>query len=481
MTLPTPPAPRPRVLIPVTINFTLRYVLRTGLLDRLRSTFEPVLALTWDDPAVLDDLQRQGVEALVLEPPATSVEVRVLLADLYESFTDRLASPSTAINWQRDQRDRSTRRRLGARVRRDLARFQQRRPGAEARSRARLDEIFRTDTNQPAYEAMLQDRRIDAVFSITPYAVQESVLLRAAAALDLALVTSILSFDNLTTRPALPVAFDRYLVWNRFNRDELLRGYPELPADRIAVVGPAQFDFYAQPRYVEPAAAWCTRLGVPADAPTILFGAGPPTIAPHEAQYVTHLLDGIADGRLPTGTLVVLRRHPHDQPDRWTRFRDHPAVRMDDPGPVGSSLRPGQAALGDAEIVSLCSTLAHTDVHVNVSSTLTLDGAFFGKPQIGPDYDVEGSRSDRRWARDLYRREHFIPIVASGGLEIPHAPDQLVAQAASALADPGRLEAERRAMLTAMCTYLDGACTDRVADELRAFFAASGPAAPAAP
>ncbi|MEZ5140723.1 MAG: hypothetical protein R2711_18700 [Acidimicrobiales bacterium] len=118
----------------------------------------------------------------------------------------------------------------------------------------------------------------------------------------------------------------------------------------------------------------------------------------------------------------MLRRHPHDRPDRWARFVDHPSVRADDPGPVGPGSAPGEAAIGRAEVVGLCSTLAHTDVHVSTSSTMALDGAWFDKPQLCPTYDVVGGRRHRRHAADLYRREHYVPIVRSGGVELPGRP-----------------------------------------------------------
>ena len=459
----------PRTLIPLTINFSVRYVVLTGLLERLQGHAAPVLGLSWDDPALEADLRATGAEVVRLPDPELPRDATSTMALIEVDFHRRLASPSRPIELRRRALGRPLVERLRRRATDLRIALRLRIPGAADRLAADLERFHDRSASFAAHEQFLRDHRIDAVVSITPYSVQEALLLPAAARLGLRAMTSVLSFDNLTTRPPLPVAFERYLVWNAYNAAELVRGYPELDPDRIEVVGPAQFDFYRDPRYVEDLATWQARLGVPAGVPTILFGAGPPVIAPHEPQYLAHLLDAIADGRLPETTTVILRRHPHDLPERWTAFLDHPSVRHDDPGPVGTTVRPGQAAMGEAQIVGLCSTLAHTDVHVNVSSTLTLDGAFFGKPQIGPAYDVEGTRGERRRARDLYRREHFLPIVASGGLELPRSPEELVAQAASALADPDRLAPQRRAMITAMCTYLDGRSTERVATEVNTF------------
>lgn len=470
---------RPRVLVPLTIHFAIRYVVRTGLLDRLRTFCHPVLALSWDEPDLVAELAAEGVEVVRLPEAPLDPSVRGALAELEVAFHQRLASPSTDIDRRRQHVDRP----LSVRVRRRLAAERQRRraraPGAEARARQVLDDRLDHRPELAATRAWLTDLGVDAVLSVTPFAIQELVLLRATRDLGLPAATSILSFDNLTTRPPLPTTFDRYIVWNRYNRDEVLRTHPTVGADAVAVTGPAQFDFYADPSWVEPAETWRARVGLAPGERSILYGAGPLSVAPHEDQYVDDLVAALEDGRLPADVRVVLRRHPTDPPGRWERFASSPVVRSDDPGPVGTTdLRPGQADMGRHQVVDLCSALAHTEVHVNVSSTMTLDGACFDKPQIGPAYDRRGRRRHRRRAIDLYRREHFLPIVASGGLELSRRPEELIEQVASALADPGRLAAERRAMVAAICTQVDGHATERVADEVARFLDDAGLADP---
>jgi hypothetical protein len=460
------------MLVPITIHFSVRYLVRTGLLSRLRAVCEPVLALSWDDDDLAADLRNEGMEVVRLPDPQVDRPVEDLLATLAVGFARRLRSPSTAIDRRRLHVDRpaSVRaRRWGAWWR---ARVRALRPGAQAAAEAALPAALATGTNIDEYDAFLRQHRIDVVFSVTPFVAQELVLLHAVARAGLPRITSISSFDNITTRPPLPVAFDRYLVWNQANAREVRRAYPVAPAD-VAVVGPAQFDFYADPARVRPAEVWREAVGIPEGAPTLLYGAGPPTIAPHEAQYVEHLLAAIDDGELPADLHLVLRRHPADLPARWERFRSHPRVRFDDPGALGpDALRPGQVNLHDDQITDLCSSLAHTDVHVSVSSTMTLDGACYDKPQIGPAYDDEGRRAQRRRASELYQREHFLEIVASGGLELARSRSELVALVDRALADPGRLRAERQAMLAALCGPIDGHATDRVAAELAEYLAA---------
>ncbi|MCB1040551.1 MAG: hypothetical protein KDA94_13630 [Acidimicrobiales bacterium] len=465
-----PTARRPRVLIPLTILFAVRYVVRTGLLDRLREHADPVLALSWDDPALMAELESLGVEAVRLPDPRVDATVAKELERLTVHFRRRLRSPSTAIdrararrNWDRSTWLKRTARQLPLKARTWL-------PGDERRAERALHAALAANTNRGENEAFLEDLRIDAVVSITPFVSQEQVLLWAAEHLEIPRITSVLSFDNITTRPPLTVAFERYLVWNRFNRAEILRSYPGVSADQIEIVGPAQFDFYAQDRYVIPEAEWRANLGLAAGAPTVLFGAGAVHIAPHEVQHVDQIVAAVRDGRLPADLRIVLRRHPLDKSGRWDRFADEPVVALDDPGAIGTAdFRPGHVNLGEDQVVALCSSLAHSDVHVSVSSTMTLDGAFFGRPQIGPAFDASPGAPLDVHARGLYEREHFLPIVASGGMALVHDPEDMVREIAAYLDDPKRHAAERAEMLETMATYTDGRATERIADAIAAF------------
>lgn len=469
---------RPRLLIPLTILFAVRYAIRTGLADRLRDHAELVFALSWDDPDLVAELEALGHQAVRLPEPVIAPDVLRLFQRLDAHFQRRLASPSTGIDRRRNELMRPPVRRARIVFDRTLLRTASWRPGDEARREAELRRLLPHASNLQDHLDLLADHHIDALFSVTPFTAQERLLLMAAEHACLPRVTSILSFDNVTTRPPLPVTFDRYLVWNRFNRSEVLRSYRGARPDQVAVTGPAQFDFYVDPGRVSDRDRWRAGLGL-GDGPTVLYGAGAAAVVRHETQYVDDLCAGIADGRLPADLRIVLRRHPVDPPGRWDRFGHDPRVVFDEPGAIGrDQVRPGQVDLGDAEIDGLCSTLAHTDVHVNASSTLTLDGAFYDKPQIGPAYDRRGSRGSARMAADLYRREHYLPIVASGGLELAHSPAQLVDRVRSALIEPARLARERRRMLEQLVTFTDGHCTERVASEVCKLLRSIAPRAP---
>ena len=63
---------KPRLLIPMSIQFSVRYILRTGLLDRLRETTQPVILLGWRDAELEAESKRAGTEVDHLIPDGSA-------------------------------------------------------------------------------------------------------------------------------------------------------------------------------------------------------------------------------------------------------------------------------------------------------------------------------------------------------------------------------------------------------------------------
>lgn len=464
---PTPPraagGSRPRIGIPVTYQFSVRYVLHTGLLGRLAAVAQPVVLLGWDDPELAARLEDAGAEVRAL--PDGPMGGRYLRhrrqVDLLHQR--RLASPSSAIDWRRKDSIYPPRTRLRRRLRRSAERLPSLLPGGPERVLATEARLLEEDTGLRGVEAALPALDLDAVVSVTPYHRREELFLRAAHRAGMPMVTSIISFDNTTCRPWIGVPFTRYLVWNAHNRRELLRAYTDLDPGHITVTGAPQLDFYANPRWSWDEATWRDRLGLDPERPVVLFGGGPEVLVPNEPTFLRQLDEAITSGELPGQPTIVFRRHPMDPQDRWAPVLGRCShVVSDEPWRVGATgaVETSSAEVGDIE--RLVSTLAHSAVHVSTSSTMTVDGAWFDRPQVGPAYDDGPGRPHDRQVRDLYRREHWLPIAASGGMDIVHSRDELVAAVRRGLTHPEEGAEGRRRLLAEIVTSPDGRATERV-------------------
>ena len=460
---------KPRLLIPISLQFSVRYLLRTGLLARIREMAQPVILLAWDDDALKRELEVEGCEVHPLAKaewglPYTRAR---MLVNLWHHH--RLASPSLAIRERRDNLNRTFRQRLRqtahVTVRKSILAI----PGSSVWARKHEAELFLKDTNAREVETQIQRLAPDALFCLTPFLKDEELTARVCALLQIPSSTAILSFDNLTTRSWMPVIFQQYLLWNRHNLEQLGRGYPESLESRVEIVGSPQFDFYWNPKYLLPEEEWRRMLGLPAGRPVILFGGGHYGCAPHEPQFLEQLDGAIETGKVSRDAIILFRRHPVDPIERWQPvLRSARNVVYDDPWKLGAQVL-GHTNVRDQDIVKLASSLYHAKVHVNVASSMSVDGAIMDRPQIGPAYDASPGGKYHRAAKECYLQEHYLPIYRSGGIDIVESPVKFTRAVQGAFEKPGRASEGRRRIVEEICTFNDGKCAGRVALQVASF------------
>jgi CDP-glycerol glycerophosphotransferase (TagB/SpsB family) len=244
---------------------------------------------------------------------------------------------------------------------------------------------------------------------------------------------------------------------------EIERAYPDLAPGAVHVTGAPQFDLHRDPARVLDEAVWRDRLGLPPDRPVILYGAGPEELLPGEPALVIAIDEAIARGRISGDPVVLLRGHPADPADRWTALdaREHIVV-----APGWGRADGGLAWPSDDEIDVQISTFAHAAVHVNICSSMSIDGAAFDRPVITPTFVPDAPPSIRRRIRSLYRQEHWQPIARSGGVTAVGNEAELVAAIERALADPGAGHEGRRRLVADLLTYDDGRSSARVVAEV---------------
>ncbi|MGE3818373.1 MAG: hypothetical protein AB7I30_02980 [Isosphaeraceae bacterium] len=434
----------------------------------IREVAQPVIALAWRDEALAEEFEAEGAEVVALPTSRFDHEYRKIRRLVDQWHSHRMASPSAPIDARRQSLHLTPTARAMRSARFLKHRLQLAIPGAVRRMLRAEGEAVRDHTNLADFLRLVDEIRPDYLLTLTPFNEQEALVVRAAHLQSVPCCAAILSFDNITCRGWFPVTFDRYLVWNHWNAAEIRRGYPEAASRPVTVVGAPQFDFYWDESYLWPEDVWRRELGLPQDRPVILFGAGPPSIAPHEPRFLEQLDQAIESGEIPGRPIVLFRRHPMDPMDRWRSILEQARnVRADDPWRPSADLRHFNVSRSDVE--RLATTLKHSVVHVNVSSTMTVDGAIFDRPQIGPAYDDSpGGRYDRV-TRELYDREHFLPITRSGGLALAFSRAELVAAVREALSNPAKGQAGRAEIVRQICAFSDGRSATRVFAEVASF------------
>ncbi|HEY6977054.1 MAG TPA: hypothetical protein VH396_12245 [Chitinophagaceae bacterium] len=461
-----------RLLITISFSFSIRYIVRTGLLHKLRSFCEPVIAIAWDQEDLISELRAQGFEVHIIpehkrEPIYSDVRRKI------DIWFNRFCLKSSSRKIQQAYLDQYMpfRAKLLRRTRERYNIVKLYLPFYKKRLFKKEEQLLHAATNFTEINSFVDALNIDAVFTVTPFHKQEDILLRACKYKGKKMLTSILSFDNITKRGWIPVEYDLYIVWNGQNKEQLHRIYPFTKNKTVHVCGPAQFDFYFDKEYLWENCEWRRNSGinVSKERKIILYAGGPQELFPYEPYYLKDIDEAIRKGLIINQPIILFRCHPMDKIERWKSIiGDSNNIVFDNSWNGKQSA--GYANVSEEDIKKLCSTLAYTDVHINLCSTMTVDGSAFGKPQIGPAY-VHYNKHSGKLLTKMYLQEHFVPVIETKGLQLAHSSPELIRLINKALENGKTHEDGNAKILKSTITFCDGKNTERVAAALKDFLA----------
>lgn len=307
---------------------------------------------------------------------------------------------------------------------------------------------------QPVRE-QLRALRPDLLVATSSVVWEEQPYILAARDLGIRVLGCILSFDNLTSRGALPV-YDDYVVWNERMRDLVLRIYEPGPAARVVITGTPQFDFHIRESYREPRAGVLARLGIQAGERFILYAANARQFTPSEPALVAAFAAECSRTPALAAHRIVVRLHPLDDWERWQQ-----AVGSCDRLTLSVPWGPGGMAPDDQRL--LVGTVREADVCINMASTMSLDAAAVDTPVICVGFALPRGSAEDRFCAAVYSTDHYAPVIASGGVRLACSLDELVSATAEYVGDPGRDREARARLVRAEIGTVDGASFSRVA------------------
>jgi hypothetical protein len=328
-----------------------------------------------------------------------------------------------------------------------------------------VDRLARRGRDLEPIRRQLRQIDPDLIWSTVSVSGLETPYRLAARDLGLPVATSILSFDNLTSRG--PLARDQhYLVWGARMKSQLLRFYPELDDRHVTITGTPQFDFHRRPSCVWPRERTLQVLGVPPGGRYFLYGASHAVLTPEEPHLVAQLESRLERRSALASHALVVRLHPLDDGLRWApHVGGRARVRLSPAFAASSAARDGWTVPTADDHARLTSSLAHADGCLNIASTLSLDAAILDRPVICLDFTSE-PQSPRDMLYAEYGAEHYAPLVASGGIRLAHSWEELLDLMTAAVNAPERDRDRRARMVEDECGPVDGHAAERVARAL---------------
>jgi hypothetical protein len=292
----------------------------------------------------------------------------------------------------------------------------------------------------------------------------------AARRLGIPSGTLVQSWDNLSSKASvIPPWLDRYWTWSQAMSEELVALYPEIPAERVKVVGSPQFDFHRRPELLEPREQYCARMGLDPGRPIVLLGTGTAVRLPNEPETVLDVVRALRQ-RL-CHLQVLVRLHPKDDGQRW-EGRHQELERLGTMLQLTTPPTPMDAGgfVPPADFYrEQVNALWHAAAVINISSTLTVDAALLDRPVICLAYDAQPDPKFPEGRARLYAySSHYAPLVATGGVTMAASAAECVRAVEAYLGDPGLHRERRRKIVQIVAGPADGRAGERLAAEVAA-------------
>jgi hypothetical protein len=318
----------------------------------------------------------------------------------------------------------------------------------------------------PAIERVFDRYRPTLVAVATPGLIfAEIPLLRIARRRGVRTIAVDLSWDNLTNKLFPIRRVDRLIVWNSTMRREAeaLHGYR---AEDIDVAGPPQFDGYFNAAARSTRTAFCRQVGLDPARRILTLTTIPAESYPRHDIVIDHLLEAIRSGAIRQPCDVLVRVHPRDDLRKYARYTGMPHLVIEKPfretAPAGDGHR---VDVTRDSMSHLADTMCHSDVVLNVASTIAIEAAIFDTPVVNIAFDDQAAEARPFLQSPLryYSYTHYQPIVRAGAVRIARSAAEMIDLVNGYLVDPARDAAGRRRVVAEQCEFTDGRSAERLA------------------
>lgn len=227
------------------------------------------------------------------------------------------------------------------------------------------------------------------------------IAMLAAADMGIQTVAMIFSWDNLP-KGRLPVRGSYFLVWSDYMKSEMEEYFPDIPQDKVIVVGTPQFDFYKNNSILVEKSIFAQENGLDHSKHWICFSGDDSLTSPHDPLYLRDIAEQLKDR---SDIQILFRPVPVEGHERYTEILEkYPQIVLMSPkwkrGKVWNTYFPYFEDIG-----ILVNLAKHCKAVVNVGSTMALDFAQFNNPGLYVNYDV---KPDHPWTISrTYKFQHF--------------------------------------------------------------------------
>jgi hypothetical protein len=275
-----------------------------------------------------------------------------------------------------------------------------------------MDQINAAERSTLRYQevkAQLEANQPDIIFCTTQRATQAIAPLLAAQDLGIKTACWIYSWDNLP-KGMSTVETDYYFVWSELMKAQLLEYYPKTKPTQIFVTGTPQFEPHYDAFILLSRKQFCENHGLDVQTKYICFSGDDETTSPLDQYYLEDTAIAVRKLREEGRDLAIIyRKVPIDFSGRYDavleQYKD--VITSIDPlwKPMGEQWN--QVMPTKEDFALLVNTCYHSELVVNICSSMVFDFVIHDKPTIYPNYEQPQLQKGTRDIGQNYNYIHF--------------------------------------------------------------------------
>jgi hypothetical protein len=255
----------------------------------------------------------------------------------------------------------------------------------------------------------LQKEKPDFVFCTNQRMMLAIAPILAAQDLGIPTATFIFSWDNLPKATKI-IETDYYFVWSNHMKNELLYYYPYLNENQVVVTGTPQFETHTEKDLLISKEAFFKEYNLDTSKKYICYSGDDVTTSPNDPTYLSDTAATVVKLNQKGFNLgIIFRRCPVDFSDRYGEVLE----KYQD---IITVVSPKWKKIGEAwhdilptkeDLILQMNTIAHTEMVINLGSSMVFDYVSFDKPCGYINYDVPNAKFPNWSVKNIYKFIHF--------------------------------------------------------------------------
>lgn len=334
-------------------------------------------------------------------------------------------------------------------------------------------DILLSKYKQKKYKEPFEKYKPSLVFTtdfVHPY---EWNFIKTARLCGVPVISMNANWDHFT-KGRLPKV-DKVIVWDEFNRRQLIEYYGHKPENILIAGIPHQDHFVRSRDKFLPKGGFLRSIGAPEDKKLITYTTARATR--DEEDIIEIICEAMKNGKVKYPAHLHVRVHPKDIPERYEKIREkyEGIVTFERAGRaidqrfwstkvLISEVVAPEWCPSEEDMIHYANLLSCSDVVINVASSVTLDAAALDVPIINLAFDGYTKKEFVKSNARYFMHTHYEIIPKSGGARIARDAGELIKFINEYLENP-KLDSEgRKKIVEDQCGKLDGKAGERIAE-----------------